>query len=105
MTVFSMDFMSQELGCEMVDSLLELCLPFLSFSRATSWLGWELCPSLSRGKMARAACREGKALTFFNPLETTASDKLLLSKSILAPVLPIKSIPSKPAALVGSEHT
>jgi len=52
----------------------------------------------------RAACRVGKALTSFGPLEMTASDILSFSESIVALFFSIKSMPIKPAALVGSEH-
>ena len=46
----------------------------------------------------------GEALTSFGPLEMTASDILPFSKSIVAPVFSIKSMPIKPAVLVGIEH-
>jgi hypothetical protein len=101
MTVFSAAFMSQEL----VVSFTALRLLSVSFLCATCWLDWGLCPSLSRGKTVRAACREGEVSILFDPVVTTASAILPLSKSILAPVLPIKSVPINPAALVGSEHT
>jgi len=82
MMVFSMAFMSQDLVCEVVVSLFVLCLMFLSFVSPVGWDG--CCPSLTRGKTVRAACRVGKALTSFGPLEMTASDILSFSKSIVA---------------------
>jgi len=85
MIAFSLAFMSQDLVCELVVSVFVLS-NVLSFSRATCWLGWGLCPSLPCGKTVRAACRVGEALTSFGPLEMTASDNLPFSKSIVAPV-------------------
>ena len=47
----------------------------------------------------------GETLNNFGSLELSVSDILPFSKSIMASVLSIKSVPTKPAALVGSEHT
>ena len=66
--------------------------------------GMGLCPSLPRGKTVRAVCGVSEALTRFGPLEMTASDILSFSESIVALFFSIKSMPIKPAALVGSEH-
>jgi len=67
--------------------------------------GWGLCPSLPFAKTVSAACPVNNSLHIWGTLPTSANDILQHWKSIVAPDPFIKSMPSRPAASVGSEHT
>ena len=73
--------------------------------QASFSLTWGLRPASPLGNTVSATCRVDETLFTWGTLSIQVNDILPHSKSILAPNRSMKSVPSKPAALVGSEHT